>query len=185
VSNGASDRRTIVVFSASSEDSFSDDGDQSLDYSKSPPFTSSKYEKSSSLSSSRRGEKPKPIRSKPGLKWKIPVLHQKMMKKRFRSIHGRLDQRMAMPELDNNDDDDDDMEAGLSSAKAPAEPSFLWGIMSKGLGSRQQDSNVAAKERKAAPLTRQARWTEAKPVEENYAVVGSSSVLGEDETSTR
>jgi hypothetical protein len=169
---------------SSSENRFSDDGEDdpilSMIRKKTPP---------SSLSSSRRGkEKPKPVKKQTQMHFlemeDASPVHQKNVKKNSNRFMEELDQRMAMPELDNNDNDDDDMEAGLlssSSAKAPAEPSFLWGMLSKGVGSRQQESNAAAKERKAAPLTRQSWRTQIKPVEESFAVVGSSSVLGEDE----
>lgn len=176
---------------SSSEDGFSDDDDDEND----PILSMIRKPPPPSLSTSRRGKekskpKPKPVNVQKQTKMQFlemedssPV-HKKKMKKNPNRFMQELDQRMAMPEVDNDDDDDDDMEAGLlssSSAKAPAGPSFLWGMLSGGVGSRQQESGAAATERKAAPLSRQARWTEAKPAEQNYAVVGSSSVLGEDE----
>jgi hypothetical protein len=200
MSNSESNREddSSIASTSSSDDGFSDDDEEEDDpilsmIRKSPQVSpSSKTKILSSSSSSRRGKETlKPIKKQTQAKMQFlemedasPV-HQKKMKKNSNRFMEELDQRMAMPELHDNNEDDDDMEAGLlssSSAKAPAEPSFLWGMLSKGVVSRQQqESNAAVKERKAAPLTRQSWRTQIKPVEESYAVVGSSSVLGEDE----
>ena len=194
MSNSASNREdhSSIASASSSEDGLSDDDESDPILSmirKSPQAAPSSKTKNPT---SRGGKETlKPIKKQTQAKMQFlemedasPV-HQKKIKKNSNRFMEELDQRMAMPELDNiDDDDDDDMEAGLlssSSAKAPAEPSFFWGMLSNGVGSRQQDSNAATKERKAAPLTRQSWRTQKKPVEESYAVVGSSSVLGEDE----
>jgi hypothetical protein len=192
MSNSATNREDASSSASvsSSENGFSDDDENDPILSmirKAPPPSVVTKKPSPSFSSSRRGNiKPKPIKMQNQMQFlemedASPVPNQKKIKKNPNRFMQELDQRMAMPELDN---DDDDMEAGLLSssfAKAPAEPSFLWGILNGGVGSRKQENSAAVTERKAAPLTRQARWTEPKPVEENYAVVGSSSVLGEDE----
>jgi hypothetical protein len=188
MSNRASNNREDDSSSAdSSENGFSDDDEND-------PILSM-IRKTSPLSLSRRGsgkEKPKNPIQKPTQKMQFlemedssPVPRQKQnIKKNPNRFMQDLDQRMAMPKLDHDDDDDDDnMEAGLlssSSAKAaPAEPSaWLWGMLNG--GGRQQESSAAVTERKAA-FSRQDRQTQVKPVEESYNVVGSSSVLGEDE----
>jgi hypothetical protein len=166
----------------SSENEFSDDDEND-------PILSMIRKKSPLPLSSRRGkEKPKSPIQKQTPKMHFlemedasPVPKQKQnIKKNSNRFMEELDQRMAMPEFDNNDDDDN-MEAGLlssSSAKeAPAQPSF-WGMLNG--GGRQQESSAAVPERKAA-FFREDRRTQVKPAEESYAVVGSSSVLGEDE----
>jgi hypothetical protein len=192
---------------SSSQDDFSDEDDEndpilSLIRKTPPPSislssktTKSQNQSTLTLTSSRRKEQK--------LQKQMPVKKQQMQflemedespvrtqqKKNPNRFMQDLDQRMAMPELYT----DDVEKAGLLSSEAPdnrtlEQPSsvWLWDVLKGGSRQQQQqqDSNTAAtQERKAAPLSRQDRRTQEppKPVQENFYVVGSSSVLGEDE----